>query len=86
MPTQLHLKQTLHGHTAAVSCITTSASYNLILSGSKVSWGGREGEREWEEGGSEGVGGGRREGDGERVGGGGREWEEEGVREGGRGE
>ena len=35
--TQLYLKDTLHGHTAPVTCLATSANYNLIVSGSKVS-------------------------------------------------
>ena len=35
--TQLYLKHSLHGHTAPVTCLATSASYNLIVSGSKVS-------------------------------------------------
>ena len=36
-PSKLHLKHTLHGHTAAVCCLTASSNYNLIVSGSKVS-------------------------------------------------
>ena len=35
-PKHLQLKHTLHGHTGAVTCLATSASYNLIVSGSKV--------------------------------------------------
>ena len=35
-PTVLSLKHTLHGHTGPVSCLATSSSYNLIVSGSKV--------------------------------------------------
>ena len=36
-PIKLQLKHTLHGHTGPVQCLATSASYNLIVSGSKVS-------------------------------------------------
>ena len=36
-PKHLQLKHTLHGHTGSVTCLATSASYNLIISGSKVS-------------------------------------------------
>ena len=36
-PVKLQLKHTLHGHTGPVQCLATSASYNLIVSGSKVS-------------------------------------------------
>ena len=31
-----HLKHTLHGHTAAVTCLATSANYSIIASGSEV--------------------------------------------------
>ena len=33
---QLNLKHTLHGHTAAVTCLATSANYSIIVSGSEV--------------------------------------------------
>ena len=36
-PVRLQLKHTLYGHTGPVQCLATSASYNLIVSGSKVS-------------------------------------------------
>jgi len=39
---QLHLEHTLHGHTAAVTCLATSVSYNLVVSGSKVSCNARK--------------------------------------------
>eukprot|EP00731_Ephydatia_muelleri_P004875 Em0002g1051a len=32
---QLNLKHTLHGHTAAVTCLATSANYSIIVSGSE---------------------------------------------------
>ena len=35
-PTVLSLKHTLHGHTEPVTCLASSSSYNLIVSGSKV--------------------------------------------------
>ncbi len=41
-PIQIQLKHTLHGHTSPVTCLATSSSYNIIVSGSKVSstgWG-----------------------------------------------
>ena len=36
-PTELNLKRTLHGHAGHVTCLVTSSSFNLIVSGSKVS-------------------------------------------------